>query len=53
MGGGWGDGGEGLIASGHRLSSRVRICEPVTMMIKIMIMIIMMKTHMMKTLINY
>ena len=27
--------GEGSIASGRRISSRVRICEPVTMMIMI------------------
>ena len=37
--------GEGLIASGRRISSRVRICEPVTMMIMIMVMTIMMKTN--------
>ena len=49
MGGG-GDGGEGLIASGRRISSRVRICEPVTMII--MIMISMMQTNMMKTMIK-
>ena len=42
-------GGEGLIASGRRISSRVRICEQVTMMIMILLMIIMMKTNMMKT----
>ena len=50
MGGGYG--GEGLIASGRRISSRVRICQPVTMMILIMIMFIMMKTNMMKTMIK-
>ena len=49
--GGGGDGGEGLIASGRRISSRVHVCEPVTMMIRIMIMIIMMKTNMMETMI--
>ena len=39
-------------ASGRRISSRARICEPVTMMIMIMIMIIVMKTSMMKTMIK-
>ena len=43
---------EGLIASGRRISCRVSICEPVAMMIMIMIMNIMMKTNVMKTMIK-